>query len=510
MQAILNGQIMTFQEIAAIPALDDGKPRAAPSATTTTRPRTELLIRNDPPVGSLTDDNTIFYHAVQAGVIPDPAPHYLWMEADGLINWYKNELTKKLNGLLQADMQRRSEKKRLIKNIKFGTLKRGQHEDLIKWCRTGKHRQNIHFRLYDDWIARLSRFDFEQKDPSIIELMTLISDIYPGIYTNGIAGGPVPAFLTPANTGQSSLVPNHAQKHSATRGSTPFGTQPSRPTQPIAPARREIVPETFGPFEVYHARSYDDPHGVHQSYPSPFQDEMYLPARGTSASFPAYDQPASMSAGLIAAMMPQTHKHQADDGIEELDFELELSRNLSSQPSHQLDLVTDDIYSPEDFEDVELPNFSPDMLDFVTSLKKQEVLVILLRREVVPHEDLVGRDMCNVHLLPPPNTGAMNQWLDARLEPTEPKPQLFRDREESEANDFSQFARCVRFSKCPSQAKTDWRVHHDHVAELYKVSNRYRMELLRARSNLQHPLPGGGDSLQVPLRGVRRSHLRTL
>jgi hypothetical protein len=217
-----------------------------------------------------------------------------------------------------------------------------------------------------------------------------------------------------------------------------------------------------------------------------------------------------MSAGLIAAMMPQTHKHQADDGIEELDFELELSRNLSSQPSHQLDLVTDDIYSPEDFEDVELPNFSPDMLDFVTSLKKQEVLVILLRREVVPHEDLVGRDMCNVHLLPPPNTDAMNQWLDARLEPTEPKPQLFRDREEPEANDFSQFARCVRFSKCPSQAKTDWRVHHDHVAELYKVSNRYRMELLRARSNLQHPLPGGGDSLQVPLRGVRRSHLRTL
>jgi hypothetical protein len=490
-------RIMTFQEIAAIPAFDDGKPRVDLPATTTTRPQTQLLVRNNPPVGSFTDDSTMLYHVFHAGVIPDPVPHDLWTEGDSLINWYKAELTNKLNGLLDADMQRRSDKKKIIKNIKWGTLERGQHEDLIKWCRTGKHRQNIYFRLYDDWILRLNRFDFGQKDLSIIELMTLISEVHFRIHTNAIANSPASALLPSANTMRTLVVLNQGQMYSTTRESPQFGIQQSRSTRPIVPVRQETAHMSHNSFQVYR----DEPasttsQGVHQSNHSPFQDKTNRPGRGTPASLTAYDQPASMLPALFAATISQTRKHQADDAIEEPAHYPKIRRTQSPQSSQETDLVHDDLYITEDYSDLELPDVSPEMLDFVISLKKQEVLVILLRREVVPHEDLVEGDMCDMHLPPPPNTGAMNQWLDARLEPNEPKPQLFRNRDEPEANDFSQYARCVRFAKSPSQAKTDWRVHHVHVAEIYKASNRYGKELLRARADMQHPLPGGGDSLQ--------------
>jgi hypothetical protein len=192
---------MTFQEIAALPVPHDAKPRMTLPATRTQRPLDVRLARDESSHCGFVDDRVMIHQLIHAGIIPDPAPHYLWDEVDPLIAWYKEELISRLNVLLDGENRLRHRAKTLIRHMSTVRGEGRQHVYLIKWCRTGgmgTYRRKINFYMYDDWIARLERFDFEE-DVRIIDLMELISEVYHRLFVSWTAY-PVPALRAPANT----------------------------------------------------------------------------------------------------------------------------------------------------------------------------------------------------------------------------------------------------------------------------------------------------------------------
>jgi hypothetical protein len=195
---------MTFQEIAAIIMPKNAKPRANLPATNPQRRPNAILARDEQSQRGLVDDRAIVYQLIHAGIIPDPAPHYLWDEVDSLVSWYKEELVVKLNSLLEEENRMRHRGKTLIRRMATNKPPGNQHEDLIKWCHTGgtgTYRRKINFYMYDDWIVRLERFDF-MEDVQIIDMMVLISEVRHRLHSN-----PMTALRAPRPLATQQLQP---------------------------------------------------------------------------------------------------------------------------------------------------------------------------------------------------------------------------------------------------------------------------------------------------------------
>jgi hypothetical protein len=117
-------------------------------------------------------------------------------------------------------------------------------------------------------------------------------------------------------------------------------------------------------------------------------------------------------------------------------------------------------------------------------------LIAQLRQEAVSHHHLKEEDMHDPNMPPHGHIDEVNQWLDGTLGSNPTKPTLFRRMDEPTADDFSQLARCIRFARSASQQTSNWRVHPVHIQEMCKLTNKYGVELLRARSTLTYPFAG--------------------
>jgi hypothetical protein len=530
-QGIPSGQTspvrtMTFQEIAAPPVPHDAKPRMTLPATRTQRPLDVRLARNEPSHCGFVDDRVMIHQLIHAGIIPDPAPHYLWDEVDPLIAWYKEELISRLNVLLDGENRLRHRAKTLIRHMSTVRGEGRQHVYLVKWCRTGgarTYRRKINFYMYDDWIARLGRFDFEE-DVQIIDLMDLISEVYHRLFVSWTAY-PVPALRAPANTTSAvQSVPKPMNVQPATQ------TYTSRATQHLQPTQLAMSASTHNSFEVYRDQPWrDSTQWSGPSSPSELQDSKKMPISSQQVDH-AYktfrDEPrptssqekhrtnlmalqgktnlppeegegpsvavchdGGSSVGSIVATILSTSKRKIED-IEESGHGTKLQRSHSPEPEHQIHMMTDDARA-------QLLPLSSSTTFFAASLQVEQALIAKLKQEIVPHtEELSEGDMYNAELSPHGHKVALNSWLDGALGTNITKPTLFRKLEYPAANDFSQLARCIRFARSLSEQTTNWRVHPVHIQEMYKLTNVYGIELLRARSAMTYPLECTSYSLE--------------
>jgi hypothetical protein len=260
---------MTFQEIAAIIMPKNANSRANLPATDPRRQPNAILARDEISNRGLVVDRAMVYQLIHAGIIPDPAPHYLWDEINPLISWYKDELLIKLNSLLEEENRMRNRTKTLIRRMATNKPPGNQHEDLVKWCRTGgtgTYRRKINFYMYDDWITRLERFNF-MEDVQIIDLMVLISEVRHRLHSN-------PMILFRA------LHPPATQQ-----------LQPILPKPPTIPPSRRAAPKTQESFTVYRDTPSRTPlQWMPQPNPAALQSRRNLPTKLHLLEMPTFNQ----------------------------------------------------------------------------------------------------------------------------------------------------------------------------------------------------------------------------
>jgi hypothetical protein len=260
---------MTFQEIAAIIMPKNANPRANLPATNPRRRSNAILARDELSNRGLVDDSAMVYQLIHVGIIPDPAPHYLWDEINPLTSWYKDELVVKLNSLLEEENRIRHRGKTLIRRMATNKPPGSQHEDLIKWCRTGgtgTYRRKINFYMYEDWIARLERFDF-MEDVQIIDMMVLISEVRHRLHSN-----PMIALRAPRPPATQQL-------------------QPILPKPPTIPSSRSAAPKTQESFTVYRDKPSRTPlQWMPQPNPATLQSRRNLPTKLHLLEMPTFNQ----------------------------------------------------------------------------------------------------------------------------------------------------------------------------------------------------------------------------
>jgi hypothetical protein len=503
-QVIPSGQMspvrtMTFQDIAALPVPHGTKPRTTLPATQTQRPVNVRQTRDEPSHRGFMDDRAMIHHLIHAGIIPDPAPHYLWDEVDPLIAWYKEELIFRLNGLLDEENRLRYRAKTLMRHMSTVRGEGLQHVDLIKWCRTGgtgTYRRKTNFYMYDDWITRLDRFDFE-RDVQIIDLIDLISEIYYRVFVSR------PTYTEQALRAQANITPAVQSVPRPMNVQLADQTCASHATQHLQSTELTMSSSTHKSFAVYH----DQPsryltQWTGRSSPSELQDSRHMPMSDQQVDHAdkafrdelrptasqegqgptvAVRHDGKSSVAPIVATTLSTSKCKGDE-VEESGRITKLQRSNSPEPDDQAFMAKNHAHA-------QLLSLSSSMTSSVASLQVEQDLIAKLKQEIVPYaEELLEGDMYNAELSPHGHQVALNNWLNGALGTNPTRSTLFRNLEYPAANDFSQLARCTRFARSLSEQTTNWRVHPVHIQEIFKLTNVYGMELLRARSAMTYPL----------------------
>jgi hypothetical protein len=572
---------MTFQEIAAIIMPKNANSRANLPATDPRRQPNAILARDEISNRGLVVDRAMVYQLIHAGIIPDPAPHYLWDEINPLISWYIDELLVKLNSLLEEENRMRNRTKTLIRRMATNKPPGNQHEDLIKWCRTGgtgTYRRKINFYMYDDWITRLERFDF-MEDVQIIDMMVLISEVRHRLHSNPMIAlraprPPATQQLQPILPKPPTIPPSRSAAPKTKESFTVYRDTPSRtplqwmpqPNPATLQSRRNLPTKlylskmpTFNQQEHdahqfhHHGSSCTAPPETYEANLMPLHDRTNLPTNEPSVVPPMATHHGNLSAAPFVPTTWTTNMFTADEALQEPLSQPSQLENQSAipiaegpsqvfgwQPVHQAKPPAAPIaaYSSQTvnggaeedvngsgsqsmvrqshsplradhlftmfgdadtlglYENLEFLPLSPSTTSFAESLQREEALIAQLRQEIVSHHDLKEEDMHNPNMPPHGHTDEVNQWLDGTIGSNPTKPTLFRRMDEPAADDFSQLARCIRFARSASQHTTNWRIHPVHSQEMCKLTNKYGIELLRARSTLTYPFAGAKYSLE--------------
>jgi hypothetical protein len=235
-----------------------------------------------------------------------------------------------------------------------------------------------------------------------------------------------------------------------------------------------------------------------RSQPSQLENQSAIPiAEGPSQVFgwqPVHQ--AKPLAAPIAAYSSQTVNGGAEEDVNGSGSQSMVRQSHSPLRADHLFTMFGDADTLGLYENLEFLPLSPSTTSFVESLQREEALIAQLRQEIVSHHDLKEEDMHNPNMPPHGHTDEVNQWLDGTIGSNPTKPTLFRRMDEPAADDFSQLARCIRFARSASQHTTNWRVHPVHIQEMCKLTNKYGIELLRARSTLTYPFAGAKYSLE--------------
>lgn len=185
--------IMTFQEIDAI-ATPSAQPRPPPETrlntpTAAVRPPREFHLRNEVPALGSIDDSAMVHYMIATGFLADPSPHYLYDgEQKLLVPWYKHELIKKLDKLLDLDKARDAGIVSTFVAINKDSAKRDAcpHQDVLVWCRIGL-RKRIHFRGHSGWVQHLRTYT-ASGELRIYDLMALITEAHHRVHSSVTVG----------------------------------------------------------------------------------------------------------------------------------------------------------------------------------------------------------------------------------------------------------------------------------------------------------------------------------
>ncbi|CAO2653649.1 Nn.00g030600.m01.CDS01 [Neocucurbitaria sp. VM-36] len=160
---------MTLPQILSIPA-----PTAkSPKPPTDLDPTSGSIRAMPTPQPDAITDTDMLINLLQSNAVPDTG--YTWADATNLLHWLVEELTKRLNHLLDMEVVSLPEGfvvPGMIRDMKFSN-ENGILE-LIRWCRRGRQR-GMEFRAFQGLVERLWAFDFE-KDLSVWEIVELIGE----------------------------------------------------------------------------------------------------------------------------------------------------------------------------------------------------------------------------------------------------------------------------------------------------------------------------------------------
>ena len=125
-----------------------------------------------PPTFDSSTDADMLISFIQSGAVRDEG--YTWADVTELLRWLFEELTKRLNHFLDAEVRTLPQDKRvpmLLKNIKGVPHNMSK---LVKWSKNGRNRK-INFREFEDKIDRLKQFDLG-RELSVRDMMVLITE----------------------------------------------------------------------------------------------------------------------------------------------------------------------------------------------------------------------------------------------------------------------------------------------------------------------------------------------
>ncbi|KAH8725698.1 hypothetical protein GQ44DRAFT_726790 [Phaeosphaeriaceae sp. PMI808] len=188
------------------------------------------------------------------------------------------------------------------------------------------------------------------------------------------------------------------------------------------------------------------------------------------------DEEGANAGSSLQDNMAEHHANPKGGADEDIDLDSYDPQVVYSEDDNEKSRIASDpsVGFTAKFGDLKNPKFSN--VD-ITSLENQ------IARPPSPIPNL---DMDQAELVPDPNINRVKLWLreEAGMDSDLPR---FRDLNTPSADDYSQLARCIRFSKCIAQKDINWVINDFCVTEMVKRTNWYGVELLRSRTNIYIP-----------------------